>query len=144
MMSTNSQITTNGAKSIAGSIVRSWTPCHTYKFLLNFDSLHAWDLTLNPSVSVSALMTLIDFTLSNTRRFYSSMENPSDTEGLTTPKTMSPLPVSVPKRTHDIYRFYSVYRQTILLVNGEPLGHWGVLKDGLKTDDENIHIDEVL
>ena len=27
-------------------------------------------------------MTLIDFTLSNARRFYSSMGNPSDTEGL--------------------------------------------------------------
>ena len=37
---------------------------------------------LNPSVSVSALMTLTDFTLSNARRFYSSMGNPSDTEGL--------------------------------------------------------------
>ena len=36
---------------------------------------------LNPSVSVSALMTLIHFTLSNARRFYSSMGNPSDTEG---------------------------------------------------------------
>ena len=36
-----------------------------------------------PSVSVSALMTLIDFTLSNARRFYSSTGNPSDTEGLT-------------------------------------------------------------
>ena len=36
----------------------------------------------NPSVSVSALMTLLDFTLANARRFYSSMENPSDTEGL--------------------------------------------------------------
>ena len=39
---------------------------------------------LNPSaVSVSALMTLIDFTLSNARRFYSSTGNPSDIEGLT-------------------------------------------------------------
>ena len=38
---------------------------------------------LNPLVSVSAVMTLIDFTLSNARRFYSSMGNPSDTEGLT-------------------------------------------------------------
>ena len=36
----------------------------------------------NPSVSVSALMTLIDFTLSNATRFYSSMGNTSDTEGL--------------------------------------------------------------
>ena len=36
----------------------------------------------NPSVSVSAFMTLIDFTLSNARRFYSSMGKPSDTEGL--------------------------------------------------------------
>ena len=39
-------------------------------------------LLLNPSVSVSAFMTLIDFTLSNARRFYLSMANPSDTEGL--------------------------------------------------------------
>ena len=49
-------------------------------------------------MSVSALMTLTDFALSNARRFYSSMGNPSDTEGLTTPKAMSPLtpqPVSV-------------------------------------------------
>ena len=29
-------------------------------------------------------MTLIDFTLSNARRFYSSMGNPWDTEGLMT------------------------------------------------------------
>ena len=50
---------------------------------------------LNPSVSVSELMTLIDFTLSNARRFYSSMGNPSDTEGLTTPK-MSPLTAQCP------------------------------------------------
>ena len=39
-------------------------------------------LLLNPLVSVSARMTLIDFTLSNAKRFYSSMANPSDTEGL--------------------------------------------------------------
>ena len=37
---------------------------------------------INPSVSVSALMRLIDFTLSNARRFFLSMGNPSDTEGL--------------------------------------------------------------
>ena len=40
----------------------------------------------NPSVSVSALMTLTDFTLCNARRFYSSMGNPSDTEGLSIQK----------------------------------------------------------
>ena len=39
-------------------------------------------LLLNPSLSVTALMTLVDFTLSNAKRFYSSMANPSDTEGL--------------------------------------------------------------
>ena len=33
-------------------------------------------------MSVSALKTLLDFTLSNARRFYSSLGNPSDTEGL--------------------------------------------------------------
>ena len=37
---------------------------------------------VNPSVSVSALMTHRDSTLSNTRRSYSLMGNPSDTEGL--------------------------------------------------------------
>ena len=36
-------------------------------------------------------MTPIDFTLSNARRLYSSMGNPSDMKGLTTSKTMSPL-----------------------------------------------------
>ena len=45
-------------------------------------------ISFNPSVSVSALMTPIDFTLSNAKRFYSSKGNPSDTEELTTPKTV--------------------------------------------------------
>ena len=40
----------------------------------------------NPSVSVSALMTLTDFTLCNARRFYSSMGNPSDIGGLSIQK----------------------------------------------------------
>ena len=35
------------------------------------------------------LRALIDFTLSNARRFYSSMGNLLDGKGLTTPKTMS-------------------------------------------------------
>ena len=39
-------------------------------------------------------MTLIDFTLSNARRVYSSMGNPLAVKGLTTSKTMSPLRVS--------------------------------------------------
>ena len=58
-------------------------------------------ISFNPSVSVSALMTpqAIDFTLSNARRFYSSMGNPSDTEELTTPKTMSPLKEENPSKT---------------------------------------------
>ena len=38
-------------------------------------------------------MALIDFTLSNARRFYSSMENPLGVKGLTTssPKTYVPI-----------------------------------------------------
>ena len=36
-------------------------------------------------------MTFIDFTLSNARRFYSSMGNPLVGKGLTTSKTVSPL-----------------------------------------------------
>ena len=35
-------------------------------------------------------MTLMDFTLSNTRRFYSSMGNPLAVEGLTTSKYSVP------------------------------------------------------
>ena len=38
---------------------------------------------LNPLIrSIGALITLIDSTLSNARRFYSSMGNPSDIKGL--------------------------------------------------------------
>ena len=48
---------------------------------------------LNPSVSVSAVMTIIDFTLCNARRFYSSMGNPSDTEGLS--QLLLPLDVNL-------------------------------------------------
>ena len=36
----------------------------------------------NPFRAVGALMTLIDFTLSNTRRFYSSMGDPLALKGL--------------------------------------------------------------
>ena len=39
-------------------------------------------LPLNPSTAEWALSALIDFTLSNARRFYSSMENRLDGEGL--------------------------------------------------------------
>ena len=41
-------------------------------------------MSFNPFRSVGALTTLIDFTLSNARRFYSSMGNPSDMKGLRT------------------------------------------------------------
>ena len=37
---------------------------------------------LNALTAVGALMTLIDFTLSNARRFYSSMGNPLAVKGL--------------------------------------------------------------
>ena len=45
----------------------------------------------NPLTAEWALRALRDFTLSNARRFYSSMGNPLDGKGLTTSKTMSPL-----------------------------------------------------
>ena len=45
---------------------------------------------INALTAVGALMTLKDFTQSNGRRFYSSMENPLAVKGLTTSKTMSP------------------------------------------------------
>ena len=38
--------------------------------------------TFNTLSAVGALMTLIDFTLSNARRFYSSMRNPLAVKGL--------------------------------------------------------------
>ena len=46
---------------------------------------------INPLTAEWALRALIDFTLSNARRFYSSMGNPLDGKGLTTSKTVSPL-----------------------------------------------------
>ena len=48
-------------------------------------------LLINPLTAEWALRALIDFTLSNAKRFYSSMGNPLDGKGLTTSKTMSPL-----------------------------------------------------
>ena len=60
------------------NLMRNNYPCW-FKILIGSTLVK---LAYNPSVSVSALMTLIDFTLSNARRFYSSMGNPSDTEGL--------------------------------------------------------------
>ena len=47
-----------------------------------------------PLRSVGTLMTLIDFTLSNARRFYSSMGNPLDMKGLTTSKTIKAASIS--------------------------------------------------
>ena len=42
-------------------------------------------------------MILTDFTLSDARKFYSSMENPLDVKGLTTPtsKTLSELTITI-------------------------------------------------
>ena len=39
-------------------------------------------MSFNALTAVGALMTLKDFTLSNTRRFYSSMGNPLAVKGL--------------------------------------------------------------
>ena len=50
----------------------------------------------NPFPSKWVLRALIDFTLSNARRFYSSMGNLLDRKGLTTSKTMSLLTPSRP------------------------------------------------
>ena len=47
---------------------------------LNFASLSL--IPLNPLTGERALRALIDFTLSNARRFYSSMGNPLDRKGL--------------------------------------------------------------
>ena len=63
---------------------------------------------INALTAVGALMTLIDITLSNARRFYWSMGNPLAVKGLTTSKTISSLTLYCRRRTHDIYRFYSV------------------------------------
>ena len=55
-------------------------------------------ILFNALTAVGALMTLIDFTLSNARRFYSSMGNLLDGTGLTTSKTMSLL---TPSRSNE-------------------------------------------
>ena len=75
---------------------KSHNTCHNAKqFLVNSNWSSNMDkqpsICLNPSVSVSALMILIDFTLSNARRFYSSMGNPSDTEGLMSKQSIEKL-----------------------------------------------------
>ena len=46
---------------------------------------------INALTAVGALMTLLDFTLSNARRFYSSMGNCLAVKGSTTSNAMSPL-----------------------------------------------------
>ena len=57
---------------------------------------------LNPLIrSIGALMTLIDSTLSNARRFYSSMGNPLDIKGLKGEAVEEPLSRAV------YVRFYS-------------------------------------
>ena len=47
---------------------------------------YAQEEGFNPLTAEEALRALIDFTLSNARRFYSSMGNPLDGKGLTTAK----------------------------------------------------------
>ena len=58
--------------------------------LLGIDKKHSFHV-INPLTAEWALRALIDFTLSNARRFYSSKGNPLDEKGLTTSKTMSRL-----------------------------------------------------
>ena len=54
-----------------------------YRFITFFPTvLSTWKL-FNPLTAEWALRALIDFTLSNARRFYSSMGNPLDGKGLT-------------------------------------------------------------
>ena len=55
--------------------------------------------TLNALTTVGALMTLKDFTLSNARRFHSSMGNPLAVKGLTTSKTVPIKGLSLAKAT---------------------------------------------
>ena len=61
------------------------------RFLSVLHVLHV-HFFMNALTAVDALMhdTYTDFTLSNARRFYSSMGNPLAVKGLTTSKTMSP------------------------------------------------------
>ena len=74
----------------------------------------------------------MDFTLSNARWFYSSMGNTLARKGLiNSVKSYDPvnpltaewaLRALIDFTLSNVKRFYSVWRQTILLVNGEPLG----------------------
>ena len=56
-----------------------------------YSSCRGVGMLVNPLTAEGALTALIDFTLSNARRFYSSKGNPLDGKGLTTSKTMSQL-----------------------------------------------------
>ena len=87
--------------------------------------------------------TFLDFTLSNARRFYSSMGNPLDRKGLPTSLSkMSPfLTLSCPIGTFVDFTLSNA--RQILLVNGEPLGQERVKKRQQKKQlntMEQIHI----
>ena len=56
--------------------------CKTSNFKPRIEIAAKYTIYINALTTVGALMTLIDFTLSNARRFYSSMENPLAVNGL--------------------------------------------------------------
>ena len=67
----------------------------------------AVNVMLNPLTAEWALRALIDFTLSNARRFYSSMGNPLAGKGLTASKTDVPI--------NNIKQCFLFYTQSVML-----------------------------
>ena len=75
---------TGEAAGFCASVFETQQGEYRLQFLcLHFFAGSCWK-TLNPLTADWALRALIDFTLSNARRFYSSMGNPLDGKGLTT------------------------------------------------------------
>ena len=79
-----------GVKVSLQTIISSHFMMPWLVLLLGCLDLKTNELAINALTAVGALMTLIDFTLSNARRFYSSMGNP------------------LMSKCNDNYRFYSV------------------------------------
>ena len=94
-------------------------------YLQKHNNTRSNNVNINALTAVGALIALIDFTLCNARRFYLSMGNPLAGKGLTTLKTYVPinaLTAHAVGALMTLIDFLTFWRQTILLVNGEPNG----------------------
>ena len=101
--------------------------------------------SVNPLTAKWALRALIEFTLSNARRFYSSMGNPLDGKGLTTPKAVpiNPLTAERALRALIVFTLSNARRFKFTRQWGKPLDGRGLKKslawkNKMKHTQENV------